>query len=140
MVSPGTFSVRLTVNGVSMTQPLVLRADPRVTHDGITQPVLAAQLAFNLKVRDLVSDANRVAERLRAAKVPALDAEFFTPPVRYSKPGLQAHITYLYGMTTGADQRVGRDAIERYAELRKALDALTSRLPAASGAQSTPPE
>jgi hypothetical protein len=43
-------------------------------------------------------------------------------------------------MTTGADQRVGRDAIERYAELRKALDALTSRLPAASGAQSTPPE
>jgi len=140
MAAPGTFTVRLTVNGTTMTQPLVLRADPRVTRDGITQSVLATQLAFNLKVRDLVSDANRVAERLRAAKVPALDAEFFTPPVRYSKPGLQAHITYLYGMTTGADQRVGRDAIERYAELRKALDALTSRLPAASGAQSTPPE
>jgi photosystem II stability/assembly factor-like uncharacterized protein len=140
MVAPGTFSVRLTANGASMTQPLVLKADPRVTHDGITPPVLAEQLAFNLKVRDLVSDANRVAERLRSAKNPALDSEFFTPPVRYSKPGLQAHITYLYGMTTGADQRVGRDAIERYAELRKALDAFTKRLPAVSAAKGTKPE
>jgi hypothetical protein len=96
-------------------------------------PALDAQLAFNLKVRDLVSDANRVAERLRAAPNTALDAEFFTPPVRYSKPGLQAHIAYLYGENTGADQRVGRDAMDRYAELRKALDALTARIPAASG-------
>ena len=128
MVAPGTFAVRLTANGASATQPLVLRADPRVARDGITQTVLETQLAFNLKVRDLVSDANHVAEQLRTAKMPALDAEFFTPPVRYSRPGLQAHITYLYGMTTGADQRVGRDAIERYAELRKALDALKSKL------------
>ena len=133
MAAPGTFAVRITANGATLTQPLVLRADPRVTRDGITQSVLAAQLAFNLKVRDLVSDANRAAERVRSAKMPAFDAEFFTPPVRYSKPGLQAHISYLYTMTTGADQRVGRDAVARYAELRKALDALTRRLPAASG-------
>ncbi len=133
MAAPGTFAVRITANGATLTQPFVLRADPRVTRDGITQSVLAAQLAFNLKVRDLVSDANRAAERVRSAKMPALDAEFFTPPVRYSKPGLQAHISYLYTMTTGADQRVGRDAVARYAELRKALDALTKRLPAASG-------
>ena len=133
MVAPGSFSVRLTANGTSTTQPLVLRADPRGSRDGITQSVLDAQFAFNFKVRELVSDANRVAERLRLAKIPALDAEFFTPPVRYSKPGLQTHITYLYSMTTGADQRVGRDAIERYAELRKALDAFTSRVPAATG-------
>ena len=129
MAAPGMFSVRLTVNGTTTAQPLELRPDPRVTRDGITQAVLEEQLQFNLKVRDLVSEANRVADRLRAAKLPALDAEFFTPPVRYSRPGLQAHIAYLYGMTTGADQRVGRDAVQRYAELRSALDALVRQLP-----------
>jgi hypothetical protein len=42
--------------------------------------------------------------------------------VRYSKPELQAHIQYLYGMTTQADQRIGRDAILRYGVLRRELD------------------
>ncbi len=139
MVAPGTFSVRLTAGGTSTTQPLVITADPRVTRDGITQAILESQLAFNLQVRDLVSDANHVAERLRAAKVPALDAEFLTPPVRYSRPGLEAHITYLYSENLGADQRVGRDARDRYAELRKALDALAARIPAAPPAPATPP-
>ena len=48
-----------------------------------------------------------------------------SPPrlgTRYSQPGLQAHISYLYGLTTQADQKVGRDAVERYAALRAALD------------------
>jgi len=90
--------------------------------------VMEAQVAHNLRVRDLVSDANRLAARLRTAKIAALDSEFFTPPVRYSRPGLQAHITYLYSMNLGADQRVEKDAIERYQELRKALDALAKRL------------
>ncbi|MEP6991470.1 MAG: hypothetical protein ABJA80_11130 [bacterium] len=139
MVAPGTFSARLTAGGTSTTQPLVITADPRVTRDGITQAILESQLAFNLKVRDLVSDANHAAERLRAAKVPALDAEFFTPPVRYSKPGLDAHITYLYSENLGADQRVGRDARDRYAELRKKLDSLAARIPAAPLAPATPP-
>jgi hypothetical protein len=42
--------------------------------------------------------------------------------VRYGKPGLQAQITYLAGMTAGVDQKIGRDAIERYETLRKELD------------------
>lgn len=42
-----------------------------------------------------------------------------TPPVRYSRPGLQAHIGYLCGQTLGADQRVGHDVVEREATLRR---------------------
>ena len=133
MAAPGNYTVRLSANGTTMTQPLVLRADPRVTRDGISQSALDAQLAFNLKLRDLVSDANRVGERLRAAPNATLDAEFFTPPVRYSRPALQAHIAYLYSEHIGADQRVGRDAKDRYAELRRTLDALAARIPAATG-------
>ena len=44
--------------------------------------------------------------------------------VRYNKPGLQAHIQYLAGMTTAVDQKIGRDAIARYQVLKKSLDAL----------------
>ena len=128
MAAPGTYTVRLTANGSTMTQPLVLRADPRVTHDGISQSVLDAQLAFNLKLRDLVSDANRVAERLRATPNAALEAEFFTPPVRYSRPGLQSHIAYLYTENIGSDQRVGRDAVDRYTELKTALESIKARM------------
>jgi hypothetical protein len=56
-----------------------------------------------------------------------------TPPIRYSQPALQAQITYLYGLTTRADQRVGRDAIERYRVLRRELDARVAELNAVIG-------
>lgn len=140
MAAPGSYEVRITAGGTSTGEPLRLLVDPRAQRDGITQSVLDEQLAFNLRARDLVSDANRTAESLRAlgrradggnAKaVSALEAEMFTPPIRYSRPGLQAHISYLYGMTLGSDQRVGRDAYERYGELKAALDALKAKMTA----------
>ena len=61
-------------------------------------------------------------------------AKLLTPSVRYSQPGLQAHITYLYGMTNQADQKVGRDAVERYRVLRRELDAIQAEARAALGA------
>ena len=144
MAAPGRYAVRLTSGGRSMTRPLELRADPRALTDGITQATLDAQLAHNLRVRDLVSDANAAAEELRAlrrravgsdsaASVPppavaALERELLTPPIRYSRPGLLSHITYLYGMTLGADQPVSRDAAARYVELRRRLDDVRRRL------------
>jgi photosystem II stability/assembly factor-like uncharacterized protein len=126
---PGKYTVRLTANGATSTQPLVIVPDPRVVRDGVTPAVMEAQLAFNLKTRDLVTEANKFAEQLRSANNTALSAEFFTPPVRYSRPGLQAHIQYLYGMSLQADQKISKDAIERYAELKKALDVMKSKLP-----------
>jgi hypothetical protein len=44
--------------------------------------------------------------------------------VRYGKPGLQAHVTYLASMTANVDQKIGRDAIERYQVLKKEFDTL----------------
>ena len=58
----------------------------------------------------------------------AIAAKLITEPIRYSKPGLQAHITYLAGMTANVDQKVGRDAIERYEVLRKELEALSAEV------------
>jgi hypothetical protein len=51
-----------------------------------------------------------------------LSSHLVTPIVRYSKPELQTHITYLYSLTNSTDQKVGLDALERLKELRKELD------------------
>ena len=55
-------------------------------------------------------------------------AKLITEPVRYGKPGLQAQITYLAGMTANIDQKIGRDAIERYEVLKKDLDAIRAEV------------
>ena len=44
------------------------------------------------------------------ARVQAVADKLITGPIRYSQPGLQTHITYLAGMTSRVDQKVGRDA------------------------------
>ena len=69
------------------------------------------------------------------AKVEALAATLFGPDegVRYGRPGLQTQITYLAGMTARVDQRIGRDAVERMAALRKELSDLEARVNAVLG-------
>ncbi len=65
--APGTYQVKLTANGVTKTQPLTVKIDPRMIKDGVTPAILVEQTAFNLKVRDAISDANKLADRLRKA-------------------------------------------------------------------------
>ena len=68
------------------------------------------------------------ADKAKLARLDELGSHLVTPPVRYSKPELLTHITYLYSMTNLADQRPGRDAIARLLLLRKQLDARKAEL------------
>jgi photosystem II stability/assembly factor-like uncharacterized protein len=126
MAVPGTYVLRLTVGSWTSTQPLTVIEDPRITQAGVTTSDLRQQFEHNMRVRDLVSDMNRTVARVRAAqhnpKLDELASHLITPSIRYSKPELQTHITYLYSMTNATDQKIGRDAIERYGVLRKELD------------------
>jgi photosystem II stability/assembly factor-like uncharacterized protein len=128
MAVPGKYAVRLTSGSWTSTQPLTVVEDPRVIKDGVTEADLREQFEHNMRVRQLVSDVNRTVARVRAAKLNELASHLITPPIRYSKPELQTHITYLYTMTNATDQKIGRDAIERYAVLRKELDHLIAQL------------
>jgi photosystem II stability/assembly factor-like uncharacterized protein len=67
-VNPGRFTVKLTVNGKSYTQPIVVEQDPRVK-----TPVLAMQQVYTLSkgayyaavdAREAASQVRRVAEQL----------------------------------------------------------------------------
>ncbi len=145
MAVPGKYSVRLTMGSWSATEPLVVIEDPRITKAGVTTADLREQFEHNMKVRQLVGDVNQTVAKLRAEQVklrsstsPGAAAELanltdlagrlLTPTIRYSQPGLQTHITYLYGMTNSTDQKVGRVAIDRYNTVRKSLDELTVQL------------
>ncbi len=143
VVPPGTYQARLKVGAAAQTQPFTVLIDPNVAADGVTVADLNEQFEHNLRMRQLATEANQLAARVREvqaklkagsgadnklSQVDAIASKLFTEPGRYGKPGLQAHISYLAGMTTAADQKIGRDALERYATLRKDLDALRAEL------------
>jgi photosystem II stability/assembly factor-like uncharacterized protein len=121
---PGKYQVRITAGSWTATKPFTVIEDPRVTKDGVTTADLREQFEHNIKVRDLVSDVNKLVARIRGnPKLTDFASHVITPIIRYSKPELQTHITYLYSLTNGTDQKIGRDALERYEILRKELDA-----------------
>ncbi|MEJ2184367.1 MAG: hypothetical protein P8Z36_00340 [Gemmatimonadota bacterium] len=148
MVPPGTYTVRLQVGGRMVAQqPLEVKADPRVIASGVSVGDMTEQLRLNLQIRDLMSAAQGIAARLDSAldrlgkagtaqaerqQLEGIRARLVTNASgkisSYPQPMLIDQIAYLYGMTTRADQKPGRDAYERYQELSKQLDALRNRL------------
>ena len=131
-VPPGQYQVRLKTGAVSHTQNFKVLIDPRVAADGVTLADLQEQFEHNMRMRELVNSVNQLATRVREVqrkapsdtRVNTLATKLLTEPVRYGKPGLQAQVTYLAGMTANVDQKIGRDAIERYQVLKKEFDAL----------------
>jgi len=130
---PGKYTAKLTVGSFTSSQTFTVIEDPRITADGLTTADLQGQFDHNMKVRDLVSEVNKTVSRVREArtkltgdpdklaKLNEVASHLLTPPIRYSKPELQTHITYLFSMTNSTDQKVGHDAVERYDTLKKEL-------------------
>ena len=141
---PGQYQARVKFGAASQTQPFNVLIDPRVAADGVTVADLQEQYEHNLRMRALVNGVNRLVARVReaqnkapaaangdgdtSARLKAIAAKLFSEPVRYGKPGLQAHITYLTSMTANVDQKIGRDAIERYTALKKEFDAVSAEV------------
>ncbi|HEY8413441.1 MAG TPA: hypothetical protein VIK76_18630, partial [Pyrinomonadaceae bacterium] len=138
---PGQYQVRLKFAALTFTQPLNVLIDPRVAADGVTLADLQEQFEHNMRLRELVTEVNQLVARVREAQrksgvatdsAPpnAIDPGVLLPlltrlvgePVRYGKPGLQTQINYLAGMTANVDQKIGRDAVERYQVLKKELE------------------
>jgi len=138
---PGQYTARLTVNQMEATQPFNVLIDPRIAAEGVTAADLKEQYEHNLRVRELGAQAQQLLVRVRtamngasgenAAKLRAIYDQLVDTPegVRYNKPGLTTHIRYLGSMTANVDQKIGRDAIDRYEQLKKQIDALEAQVP-----------
>jgi photosystem II stability/assembly factor-like uncharacterized protein len=144
---PGTYQLRLTVGDWSETRPLEVKIDPRVAADRVTQADLEEQLAFGLKVRDAVTEVKRLVVELNGARerlsrqvgeagrnrkasgraeaalrsLEALEGRLVTAEGRYMQPMLVDQLTYLYSMTNDADQKIGKDMVQRFDELKAEL-------------------
>ena len=137
-IVPGAYRVRLTSGAWTETRPLTIKPDPRIVADGVTIPVMQELLDHNLAVRELVSDMNRfsaevedaykTAEGANKTRIGAVRDVLQSEPWRYGRPGLAAHIQYLYGAMMRGDQKVGNDAKQRLVQLRQELTVLQARL------------
>ena len=136
---PGQYQARLKVGDKTFTQTFNVLIDPRVAEDGVTLADLQEQYEHNLRMREMVTTVNQLVTRVRDAqnkstgaidpnRLNAIAGKLLTEPVRYGKPGLQAHITYLAGMTANVDQKIGRDAIARYEVLKRELEAVKAEV------------
>ena len=140
---------RIKTGGAVFSEPFNVLIDPRVAADGVTQADLQEQFEHNVCMREMVSAVNQLMTRVRQAqntsgndletakRLTAIASKLMTEPVRYGKPGLQAHITYLAGMTANVDQKIGRDAIERYEVLKKELNVIRAEVDQLLGPAST---
>jgi photosystem II stability/assembly factor-like uncharacterized protein len=66
MALPGTYQVRLTVNGKSLTAVLELKLDPRVN---VSLADLQKQFDLNLKVREQLSELHQTVNDIRTLRV-----------------------------------------------------------------------
>ena len=153
MAPPGKYTVRLTSGSYNETRSFELKADPRVLQDGVTQADLDEQFAFLIKIRDTMTEARRVAQRVDEAMkkagvsppgaatpgVRTMDEKFAHPlqkvwaqlndlPGIYTQPMLLAQLQNVQRMVGQADQKVGKDAIDRLNDLTKELESLKAEV------------
>ncbi|HEX6909990.1 MAG TPA: hypothetical protein VF142_06335 [Longimicrobium sp.] len=65
-VVPGTYTVRLTVDGREVRQPFTVRVDPRVT--GVTQEDLQRRFDLAMRIRNRTSEANDAVLLIRGVR------------------------------------------------------------------------
>ncbi len=139
MVSPGEYAVRLTVDQQVLTQNFKLLPDPRVART-VSIGDMKAQEVLALEVRGMEDSCKRIANKIQikrkslsalikenkatTAQV-ALDKQLadiesilVTSEGPYQKPGLIDQLNYLRSLQDQADQRPGRDSMDRLIELR----------------------
>jgi len=143
-MAPAQYQVRMKVGDATLTENLTVLIDPRVAEDGVTAADLQEQFEHGVKMAALVTSVNQTVARVRTAQtqlssgatadpaklkqVTALADKLNTQPIRYGRPGLQAHVQYVSRLGLGVDQKVGRDAIERYKVLKAELDKIIEEL------------
>lgn len=140
MVRPGVYQARLIVDGKSFTQSFEIDMDPKVDMTKTRDEDVNAQERLSLEVVALEDSAKRVAEKIKERrkelekliksgkrtkqytqedlKLAQIQDQLITPEGIYMTPMLIDQLRYLRSMLNQADQRPGKDAYERYDELK----------------------
>ncbi len=113
--------------------------DPRVKEEGLSEADLLEQAMMQNRVIALHERARRLQVKLeeeaetlkdkgdqkaRMEQVSSILKQLRNDEVAYPQEMLLSQISYLYNMTSGADQIIGEDAIQRFKELQVELERL----------------
>ena len=142
LIVPGHYTVQLTVEGKAYKQTADISPDPRVMESGVSMDDLVKQEKLALQVVDLMTEASTLESKLKdkrsaysgKKKLSKTEKEIelaweqlVTKGGTYQQPMLKDQISYLYYVITAADQLPGKDAYDRYDELKGQLKELQSR-------------
>jgi hypothetical protein len=128
LVAPGVYKARFTADGVTKTEPIVVKIDPRVAKDNVTTADLVEQAKFALKVRDALTDARALAAKVKAAidskngdvaKLQDLQSRLVTKTGPYEDQMFIDQLSNVGREVNQADQKVGASAFDRFNELMK---------------------
>ncbi len=146
MANPGAYTVKLTVDKKEFTQSFQLLKDPRTNH--ISSATLNEQMELALKIRDLQDLGRRLSDKIKTRrkelaktmndgtandtdkaedqKLEEFERMLETSDGIYQTPMLLAQMNYLSSMLNRADQQPGKDAVDRYAELKAKFEEVES--------------
>jgi len=144
LVLPGEYELRLVHAGGEARQLLTVELDPRVKAAGITNADLQAQADLILRVQRARQRADAVVSKARQiikeptdevthSRVDRVLERLVDERVTYPQPMVVSQLRYLSSMIDRADQRPGRDAFERLAELEAAIEACEKELEQIAG-------
>ena len=148
MVRPGVYQARLTVNGETQVQSFEVKVDPTldVTKTGMED--LRAQENLSMQVIALEDSSKRVAEEIKTRRkelaklikdgkrvkqytqedkrLAQIEEQLVTTDGIYMTPMLIDQLRYLRSMLNQADQRPGKDAYDRYEELKNRFSTIVT--------------
>ena len=103
---PGTYTVKLTVNGATLTEALTLKMDPRAS---ITPLGLQQQFTLATKIADMMSRSYSAINPQSATRNPQYDALV----------ALNSDLATAYDVVEAADRAPTTQAVRAVAELEK---------------------
>ena len=134
MAKPGIYKVILTIDGSSFTENFEIISDPRIKD--VSPEVYEEQEKILLEIRDFMTDVrlfeDKVSKMLekkpKNKKYLSIDRELKTKEGTYMQPMLIDQIRYLQSMLSRADQKPGKDALNRLKDLKSEFNTLKNKL------------
>jgi hypothetical protein len=137
MAPPGTYSVRLSVNGQPVgTESFKLLPDPRAR--GVTSADYAEQFALSIKIRDRMTDANDGVKTIRYVKTELSDRRQRMPTARQTTFGtiataLEQALSQVEDSLYQTKNRSGQDPLNYPIRLNNKIGALMGVVGSADG-------
>lgn len=129
-VAPGTYDVKIKYAGKTQKESFQLLYHPEYAEDDISQSELEQQETLAVKIAQILLEVKAEIRKLEKQIKNTEDVslrkllkekrdELKKGPRRYDQPKLHEHIEYLYKMVSKVPQNLGRDATERYLQLKE---------------------